>query len=130
MVYNQVVKHILNGVHLLYDIEYYRTPDGKEVIAEFLDSLPYKHQAKALWEIDILAEYGTQLTEPYVKHIDNDIWELRIKFSSDISRIFYFIASQNKIILLHGFLKKSNKTPIGEIEIAHKRMDEYKGRNL
>ncbi len=112
----------------MWDIEFYATIDEKEVVTEFLDSLPRKHKAKAFWEIGLLSEMGTKLTEPYVKHIENGIWELRIKFSSDISRVFYFIPTHNKIVLLHGFVKKTQKTPISEIEIAKKRMLDYQRR--
>lgn len=98
-------------------------------MADFLESLPPKHHAKALHEIDLLAEFGNELKEPYVKHIRKDIWELRIRFSSDISRIFYFIWQSDTIVLLHGFVKKTQKTPPHEIEVAYKRMKDYKDRN-
>lgn len=94
-------------------------------MAEFLDSLPPKHQAKAFREIDLLEEFGNSLKEPYVKHIDGEIWELRIKFSTDISRIFYFTWSKETIVLLHGFIKKTQKTPRSELETARKRLKDY-----
>jgi phage-related protein len=114
----------------MWDVELYVMANGEEVVANFLDSLPRKHHAKAIWEIDLLSLKGTALTQPYVSHIQGDLWELRIKFASDISRIFYFIPLQNKIVLLHGFLKKTNKTPPSEIEIAKNRMLDYKERCL
>lgn len=113
----------------MWEIEFYKTAEKKDVVAEFLDSLPRKHRAKAFWEIELLGEKGTDLTEPYVKHMGDGIWELRIKFSSDISRVFYFLPIKNKIVLLHGFIKKTQKTPASEIEIAQKRMLDYKRRN-
>ena len=109
----------------IFRIEFYATADGKEVVAEFLDSLPPKHQAKAFREIDLLEEFGSSLKEPYVKHIDGEIWELRIKFATDISRIFYFTWSRETIVLLHGFVKKTQKTPRGELETARKRLADY-----
>jgi Phage-related protein len=72
----------------MWEIEFYATREGKEVIADFLDDLPRKHRAKAIWEIELLSLQGTGLTQPYVKHIDGDLWELRIKFASDISRLY------------------------------------------
>jgi phage-related protein len=112
-----------------WEIILYRTKTGKEVVANFLDSLPVKHKAKAFWEIELLAEKGTSLREPYVKHIDGELWELRIKFSSDISRVFYFVPSKSQIVLLHGFVKKTQKTPKNEIEKAFKNLADYKGSN-
>ena len=91
--------------------------------------MPAKHQAKAFREIDLLAEFGNALKEPYVKHIDGEIWELRIKFSSDISRIFYFVWQADTIVLLRGFIKKTQKTPRSEIETAQKRLRDYKRRH-
>lgn len=112
----------------MWEIELFVTATGEEVVAAFLDSLPRKHRAKAIWEIELLSIQGTSLTQPYVKHINGDLWELRIKFASDISRIFYFIPMKDKIVLLHGFIKKTNKTPPGEIDIARKRMEDYQRR--
>lgn len=109
----------------MWDIEYYSTKKGEDVVKDFIKSLPEKHQLKALWEVDLLEEYGTALTLPYVKHIESGLWELRIKFASDISRVFYFYPMPQKIILLHGFVKKTDKTPKREIEIAKKRMADY-----
>ncbi|CAK7030331.1 MAG: hypothetical protein DELT_02757 [Desulfovibrio sp.] len=113
----------------MWEVELYATVDGQEVVADFLDNLPRKHRAKAIWEIELLAVQGTGLTLPYVKHIDGELWELRIKFASDISRIFYFIPVKNKIVLLHGFVKKTDKTPPGEIATAQKRLCDYKERH-
>lgn len=60
------------------------------------------------------------MTKPHVKYIEDGLWELRIKFASDISRIFYFYP------LAH---KKTDKTPKREIETAKKRMADYLKRN-
>lgn len=109
-------------------IELYATEDGREVVADFLDSLPPKHHAKAIREIEVLEQFGNTLKEPYVKHIEGEIWELRIKFASDISRIFYFTWRVERMVLLHGYIKKTQKTPRAEIETAKKRLADYKRR--
>lgn len=114
----------------MWQIEFYKTANNDEPVADFLDSLPRKHKAKAFWEIDLLAEKGTNLKEPYVKHIEGELWELRIKFSSDISRVFYFIPTETNIVLLHGFIKQTDKTPLNEIETAQKRLEDYRKRCL
>ncbi len=101
---------------------FYMTENGYEPVADFLDRLPRKHKAKAFWEIDLLAENGTKLKEPYAKHIEDELWELRIKFASNISRVFYYIPTQTHIILLHGFIKK----PEGLLQMKLKRQkDDY-----
>lgn len=113
-----------------YKILFYKKENGTEPVKEFLLTLPLKHKAKALREIDLLAEFGTQLKAPHVTKIEGDkyggLWELRIKFASDISRIFYFMPEGNTFILLHGYLKKTDKTPKKELKTAKKYIDNYK----
>lgn len=102
----------------MWNIIFYEKENGTIPVQDFWDTLPVKHHAKALRDIDVLEKYGTALTEPHVKHIQGKLWELRIKSASDISRIFYFIPVGNDIVLLHGFVKKKQKTPNREIETA------------
>ena len=78
-------------------------------------------------------EHGSERREPYVKPIrgkeNKGLYELRIKFANDIVRIFYFTYYNGKYILLHGFLKKTMKTPRGELERARNYMEDYKRRS-
>jgi len=113
----------------MWNIIFYEKEDGATPVQEFLDALPEKHHAKALRDIDVLEKYGTALTEPHVKHIKGKLWELRIKSASDISRIFYFVRVENNIVLLHGFVKKTQKTPNREITIASDYLEDYQRRN-
>ena len=111
-----------------WSIVFYQRRSGEEPVRDFLLTLPIKHRAKAIWEIDLLAEHGTMLNEPYAKAIVGEryagLWELRIQYASDISRIFYFMYEGNRFVLLHGFLKKTDRTPTRELEQAIKyRMD-------
>lgn len=101
-------------------------------VTEFLYSLPIKLRAKAFRDIELLQKHGNELREPYVKPIKGKygkgLYELRIKFANDIARIFYFTYYNNKFVLLHGFIKKTMKTPSGEIEKAYEYMEDYKRR--
>ena len=96
-------------------------------------ALPPKLRAKAFSDIELLEKHGNDLREPYVKPIkgnDNKgLYELRIKFASDIARVFYFTYYNHKYVLLHGFIKRSMKTPKNEIERARKYMEDYKRRS-
>ena len=65
--------------------------------------------------LGILQEKGNMLREPYSKHLDDGIFELRCKFGSDITRVLYFFYYEGKIILTNGFVKKTQKTPKEEI---------------
>lgn len=91
----------------IYEIEFYMKANGKIPVQDFLYSLYPKLRAKAFSDIELLGKMGNTLREPYVKPIkgqkNKGLYELRIKFSSDIARIFYFTYYNNKYILLHGF---------------------------
>jgi phage-related protein len=114
---------------MMFDIAYYELPNGEKPVAVFLDSLNTKMRVKALGSIDILAEFGSKLREPYSKPMGGGLFELRIKFANDITRIFYFFVVKNKIILTNGFIKKTRKTPPAEIALAKKYKADYERRN-
>lgn len=117
---------------MTWKIELYQKANGAIPVAEFIESLPPKHRAKAIRSIDLLEEFGTGLREPYAKPIQGGeyrgLWELRVKFASDISRIFYFLAVGGRFVLLHGFLKKTMVTPRGELDTARLYMADYHRR--
>lgn len=110
------------------EVEYFCTATGEDVIAEFLSSLPRKDLGKVLRTIGLLEELGMDLREPNAKHLEGPIWELRVRFSTNVHRILYFVQNQNTVVLLHGFTKKSNKTPPEEFAIAKKRLAEFRKR--
>ena len=107
--------------------------NGKVPVQDFLYSLEPKLRAKAFSDIELLEKLGDELREPYVRPIkgkeNKGLYELRIKFAKDIARIFYFTYFENKFILLHGFIKKTMKTPANELNKARKYMDDYVRRN-
>lgn len=75
--------------------------------------------------IQILQENGNELREPYSKHLSDGIFELRAKVGSDISRVMYFFYIGKRIILTNGFIKKTQKTPLSEIEKAKQYRKDY-----
>lgn len=104
----------------MWTIEFYEKENGDKPVAEFLNELDVKMRAKAVKEIEILKLSGNTLREPHSKPIQDGIFELRIKVSSDIARIFYFFYVDRRIVLTNGFTKKTDKTPKGEIDLALK----------
>lgn len=88
---------------------------------KFIDSLDSRSRGKVLKLIDFLQKFGNLLGMPHSKHIDVNLYELRARGQQEI-RIFYTFRS-NQAVLLHGFIKKSQKTPIGEINQAQKIKD-------
>lgn len=71
---------------------------------------------------------GNELREPFSKHIEDGIFEIRNKVGNDITRIFYFFVIGQKIILTNGFIKKTQKTPKAEISLAKKYRNDYLNR--
>lgn len=108
-------------------IEYYVTDNGKYPVKEFVDSLSPEGKAKYIFISDLLEQYGIAVREPYVKAIKGrkKLFEMRIKDKSNIHRIIYFVFTGKTLILLHGFTKKTQRTPAREMGIAEKRMKDY-----
>ena len=112
----------------MFEVEYYQLPSGEKPIKCFIDSLEINMRAKALGSIEILEKYGNSLRELYSKSMGKGLFELRIRFAGDITRIFYFFVIKNKIILTNGFIKKTDKTPPSEIALARKYKADYERR--
>ena len=111
-----------------FKAEFYE--NGDEIpVKEFLDSLDDKMRAKFSMEIKLLEEKGNQLREPYSKPLGDGIFELRAKVGTDISRVLYFFYYEGRIILTHGFIKKTRKTPSSEIEKAKQYRKDFIERN-
>jgi len=85
---------------------------------KYVKGLREKEEAKVLKYIEFLRTKKGCLGEPYSKHIQRKIRELRVDFGHNKYRIFYFIFVKKTIVLLHVFLKKTAKTPISEIKKA------------
>jgi phage-related protein len=108
-----------------WNIKLYEKENGKIPVEEFMSELPAKHKEKIDRTIKLLKQFGTELPQPHAEPIDGKLWELRTKLSSNISRVFYFLTVGNTFILLHGFTKKTQKTPPNEIEKAKEYMRDY-----
>lgn len=106
-----------------WEVIFYKDKRDNPPLIKFLDSLQAKESAKIARSIDLLEEYGLALGIPHIKKIEQNLWELRIIFGGNIFRIFFSIM-QMKIVLLHGFRKKTQKTPRNEIDIAKNRLKE------
>ena len=97
-------------------------------VRDFILEQDNKMQAKIFHNLELLELNGNSLREPYSKHLEDGIFELRTKVSSDITRILYFFVIGQKIILTNGFVKKTQKTPKNEIDLAKRRRNEYLNR--
>ena len=109
----------------LFEIEFYQLSNGKEPAKEFLMSLGVKIRARMVDTISLLQDNGYELREPYSKHLADGIFELRAKVGSDATRVLYFFYVDRRIILTNGFVKKTQKTPVGEIEKAKRYRTDF-----
>lgn len=109
----------------MFEVQFYETEKGERPAEQFLLSLDVKKRAKISSNISILQEYGNQIREPYSKYLEDGIFEIRGKVGSDIIRVLYFFHHNGRIIMTNGFVKKTQKTPRPEIEIAKKYRKDY-----
>ena len=109
----------------MFELELYASEDGKEPVAEFLDSLDQKMNAKLIGLMELLEEKGTELREPYSAPLEDGIFELRCKPGSNITRALYFFYVGKRIVVTNGFVKKTQKTPPEEIKLAKERRADY-----
>ena len=108
-----------------FTVEFYEKENGEIPVEEFLDSLDIAMKSKLVMILKVLQEKGNQLREPYSKHLEDGIFEIRGKVGSDISRVLYFFYYGGKIILTNGFVKKTQKTPSKEIKRAKEYRKDY-----
>lgn len=112
----------------MYKVSFYKDQNGKEPVRELLIELSKKKDKdsrinfnKIRDYIKILSEHGTRAGEPFVKHLEGDIWELRPMRN----RILFFAYDGETFVLLSHFVKKTQKTPKSEIEKAKSLMKDY-----
>jgi phage-related protein len=109
-------------------VEFYTDDNDHDLVAEFIRGLDSDTQSNIRAAIQYLRIYNVQAHEPHVKQIEGKLWELRITSNKNAYRIFYFMQTGRKIILLHGFQKKKQKTPKKEIETAQRRLASQSSR--
>lgn len=118
----------------MYDLIFYKDKNNHSDIVEMLDDLQEQantnkdariNREKILSYMAALAEYGTRIGKPIVKHIDGNIWELRPLSN----RIFFFYWKDNKFVLLHHYIKKSQKAPTKEINKARLNLKDFLERH-
>ena len=111
-----------------WNIVYYESLSGDIPVYDFIENLSPTAKSKVSNTFDLLAEHGIKLGLPHVKKVTGTkLWELRI-LGGDSIRVFYVATSGRTFLMLHGFIKKSQKAPKKEIKIATARLKEYESR--
>ena len=106
-----------------WKIDFYKC-EGTSPVEEWLLAIDKSARSKLMRNIGLLKSYGLELKMPYVRPIGHKLFEVRAKDSKGIYRILYFAYAGKKFVMLHGFTKKTQKTPNKEITIAMSRMEE------
>lgn len=109
---------------------FYKTDKGHCPVDEFLDSLSPKVAQKVTWVLKLLQELDMVPTQ-YLKKLSatDGIWECRMVFSGNTYRILCFFHGSGRLVLTHGFMKKTQKTPHEEILQAERLKADYIGRH-
>ena len=108
--------------------EYFLTDSDRAPVREFVDSLDAKTQKKFFFVVELLTEFGHKLPPPHAKYLGNSIFELRFSGREGALRIFYFFFHQELAIFTNAFIKKSQKTPPNELNLAIQRRRAYLDR--
>src|SRR5438093_2534215 len=105
---------------MILEVYFYKTETGSEPVRDWLKSLPATSR-KAIGEDIKTVQFGWPLGMPLVRKLHKDLWEVRSKTSQGIARILFSVVG-DAMVLLHGFAKKSQKTPAHELETAKTRL--------
>ena len=105
-------------------VHFYKTGAGAEPVADWLRSLD-RDTRKAIGTDIKTVETGWPLGMPLVRKLELGLWEVRSHIPDGIARVF-FTTVGSKMVLLHGFIKKSDKTPKADLALAKSRKDEVK----
>lgn len=110
----------------ILSVRFFATEAGSEPVREWLKGLPAQDK-KTIGEDIKTVQFGWPLGMPLVDHLEGDIWEVRIKLENRIARVL-FVIDHHTMILLHGFIKKSQKAPKQELDLAKQRLKTLRGK--
>ncbi len=109
-------------------INYWRNPSGKAPVEKYIDAIDNKEErAEILSLLKGIQENGTDAVGVEFRQIEGKLWELKIRLSGHQHRVFYVVLKGNEMVLLHAYLKKTQKAPQKELQIAKQRMKTITG---
>ena len=101
-------------------VRFYKSQSGREPVREWLKSLP-ADERKIVGDEIRAVQFGWPIGMPLVRKMDDGLWEVRAQMADRIARVLFTLA-HGEAVLLHGFIKKSGKTPKPDLDIALKRL--------
>ena len=102
------------------EARFFKTDAGTEPVRNWLKDLPVVER-KAIGEDIKTVQFGWPLGMPLVDHLESGIWEVRTRLSTRIARVL-FVLDGDTMVLLHGFIKKEQKTPKPDLDLAKDRL--------
>ena len=105
---------------LSLSVYFFKPETGREPVREWLKSLP-REQRRLIGEDIKTVQFGWPLGMPLVRKLDRDLWEVRVRMPAGIARVM-FTANAGRMVLLHGFIKKTQKTPADDLTLAKSRL--------
>ena len=114
----------MTDISFVLKVVFYRSEAGNEPFREWLKDL-HRDDKRQIGEDIKTAQLGWPLGMPLIRKIDKDLWEVRTRLTDGIARVFFTVDGEY-MILLHGFIKKSQKTPQNELKTALSRLGNYK----
>lgn len=106
----------MNGMEPILSVAFFRTASGNEPVREWLKSLP-RDERRIIGEDIKTVQFGWPLGMPLVRKLDKGLWEVRSRLPNRVARVI-FTTGENRMLLLHGFIKKSQKTPQEDLALA------------
>ena len=124
MFHTILIDDIQLGIIMQMKIYLYETEAGNSPIKKFIDKLAKDDQARFIEVFDAIEEHGFAATRVTFKPIEGKLWEIKFKSPRAGYRVLYVLLEQDMMVWLHAFSKKTQKTPLTELNIARKRLKE------
>jgi phage-related protein len=105
------------------NVVFFKTDTGNEPVRVWLKALP-KEDCKVIGADILTVQYAWPVGKPLVDNLGDGIWEVRSRLGNRIARTLFAVVNQ-EIVLLHGFIKKQQRTPQDEFDLAKKRKRQY-----
>ena len=106
-------------------VYFFKTANNRQPVRDWLKGLPVEDR-KTIGNDLKTAQFGWPIGMPLIRKLDADLWEVRSRLNNRIARVIFTVEG-DKMVLLHGFIKKSQKTPQSDLELAKQRLKTLRG---
>ncbi len=106
-------------------VYFFKTANNRQPVRDWLKELPVEDR-KTIGNDLKTAQFGWPIGMPLIRKLDTDLWEVRSRLHNRIARVIFTVEG-DKMVLLHGFIKKSQKTPQSDLQLAKQRLKALRG---